>query len=97
LATSGGQLILISTPNGRQGYFCETWTYGEGWQRFKITAHQCPRISANYLEQERRELGPMLFSQEYECEFIDSNTSAFSSELIEAALADDFDRLDLAA
>ena len=93
LATSGGQLILISTPNGRQGYFHDTWQHGEGWERFKITADQCSRISAEYLEQERRELGPMLFAQEYECEFIDANSSVFSSEMIEMALADDFDRL----
>jgi hypothetical protein len=93
LATSGGQLILISTPNGRQGYFYETWEHGEDWHRFKITAHQCPRISAEYLEQERRKLGPMLFGQEYLCEFVDAQASAFSSEMIEAALADDFERL----
>jgi Helicase len=93
LATSGGQLILISTPNGRQGYFFETWERGEGWERFRITAQQCARISADYLEQERRELGPMLFSQEYLCEFIDAETSAFSSEMLELALADDFERL----
>jgi hypothetical protein len=93
LAVSGGQLILISSPNGRQGYFYEVWDRGEDWERFKVTAHQCPRISAEYLQQERRELGPMLFAQEYECEFIDADTSAFSSEMIELALADDFARL----
>jgi hypothetical protein len=93
LAVSGGQLILISTPNGRQGYFFETWDRGEGWERFRITAHQCSRISSAYLEDERRELGPMLFGQEYLCEFVDAQASAFSSEMIELALADDFERL----
>ncbi len=32
----------------------------------------------------------MRFSQEYECEFIDAETSVFASELIEQALTDDF-------
>jgi hypothetical protein len=91
MATSGGQLILISTPNGRQGYFFETWEHGENWKRIRVTASECPRISAAYLEQERRELGPMLFSQEFECQFIDAATSAFSSALIEAALVDNFE------
>jgi hypothetical protein len=34
----------------------------------------------------------MLYSQEYECEFIDAASSAFSSEMIELALVDDFER-----
>jgi hypothetical protein len=93
LAVSRGQLILISSPNGRQGYFYETWERAEGWERIKITAHQCPRISAEHLERELRELGPMLFGQEYLCEFVDSDVSAFSSEMLELALADDFDRI----
>jgi hypothetical protein len=33
-------------------------------------------------------MGPMIFSQEFEGEFVDSDTSAFSSELIELALTD---------
>jgi hypothetical protein len=37
------------------------------------------------------ELGPQLYSQEYCGEFIDANASAFSSELIEMALTDEFD------
>jgi hypothetical protein len=93
LAVSGGQLILISSPNGRQGYFYETWEHGEDWERIRVTAHQCPRISAEYLEKERRELGPMLYEQEYLCSFVDPDTSVFSSEMIEAALSDDFERL----
>jgi hypothetical protein len=33
----------------------------------------------------------MLFSQEYENQFIDGASSAFSSELVELALVDDFE------
>jgi hypothetical protein len=91
LATSGGQLILLSTPAGRQGYFYEVWHHGQNWQRFQITAKECPRISAEYLEAEMGELGPMLFSQEFEGQFIDPDTAAFSSELIDRCLVDDFD------
>ena len=49
-------------------------------------------ISAELLHQQRRKLGPMLFAQEYEGEFIDAESSAFSSEMIERALVDDFER-----
>jgi len=40
----------------------------------------------------RRKLGLMLFAQEFEGEFIDAGSSAFSSEMIELALANDFER-----
>ena len=92
LATTGGRFIALSTPKGRRGWFFETWTHGEGWERVMVKASECPRISPEFLAQEREALGPLLYSQEYECEFIDSDTSAFSSQLIEQALHDDFDQ-----
>ena len=85
------RLILMSTPNGRRGHYFETWTGGEGWERIKIVGKECPRISPEHLDQEMRELGPQLFSQEYEGAFIDAAASAFSSELIEQALTDEFE------
>jgi hypothetical protein len=92
LAVSQGRLILMSTPAGRRGVFFETWEHGgPDWLRFRIPASQCPRITKEFLERERAALGPLLFSQEYECAFVDSDTSAFSSEMIEAALVDDFE------
>ena len=30
LAVSGGRLVVLSTPYGRQGWFHEEWTRGEG-------------------------------------------------------------------
>jgi len=90
LAVSEGRLILMSTPAGRRGVFFETWERGEDWLRIRISARQCPRISGAFLEQERRELGPLLYSQEYENAFIDAQSSAFASELVELALVDDF-------
>jgi hypothetical protein len=91
LAVSGGRQIDMSSPNGRRGYFFENWEHGEGIERIKIIGRQCPRISAEFLEQQRRKLGPTLFAQEFEGEFTDADTSAFSSELIELALTDDFE------
>jgi hypothetical protein len=97
LAVSKGRLIELSSPNGRRGHFYENWEHGLGVERIKIIGRECPRISAEFLEQQRVKLGPMLFSQEFEGAFVDPDTSVFSSEMIEAALADDFDRLELAA
>ena len=90
LAVSQGRQIDMSSPNGRRGYFFENWEHGEGIERIKIIGRECPRISAEFLEQQRNKLGPTLFAQEFEGEFTDADTSAFSSELIELALVDDF-------
>jgi hypothetical protein len=90
LATTSGRFFALSTPAGRRGWFYEQWQHGDGWTRFNVKANDCARISSEFLADERRALGPLLYAQEYECEFIDSDTSAFSSALIEKALTDDF-------
>ena len=46
LAVSGGRLIALSTPWGKRGWWYEAWENGgPEWQRFKVTADQCPRLS----------------------------------------------------
>ena len=92
LATTDGDLIALTTPFGKRGWFYEQWRSGEGYQRTKKTAYDCPRISSEFLEKERKRLGPLLFSHEYETEFIDPGANAFSSELIDRCLSRDFDR-----
>jgi len=91
LATTDGDLIALTTPFGRRGWFYEQWRDGEGYQRTKKTALDCPRISPAFLDKERKRLGPLLFAQEYMCEFIDPGSSAFSSELIDACLSRNFE------
>lgn len=84
-----GRLVALSTPWGTRGWFYREWASGEGWRRIKITATECPRISAEFLAEERRQLGEFLFQQEYLCEFLDPESAVFSSELIAQALTDD--------
>jgi hypothetical protein len=91
LATTSGRFFALSTPAGKRGWFYEAWTRGENWQRIMVKAADCPRISSAFLEDEKSALGPMRYSQEYECEFIDPETSVFASDLIEQALTDDFE------
>src|SRR5690349_20915770 len=92
LAVSKARLIEMSSPNGKRGHFYENWLQGVGVERIKIIGRECPRIGAEFLDKMRQKLGPMLFAQEFEGEFIDAESSAFSSEMIERALADDFER-----
>lgn len=83
LAVGGGRLIALSTPAGKRGWFFEAWTNGMGWERFKVAAKDIPRISAEFLADELRELGPDIFSQEYELAFVDEGSQVFSTELID--------------
>jgi hypothetical protein len=87
LAVSGGRIVLLSTPFGKRGFFYTAWQEGGAhWHRAKITAHDCPRISQEWLETERRAIGSWWFNQEYLCQFVDSIDQVFATEDIERAL-----------
>ena len=93
LAVSQGRLAALSTPFGKRGWFHDEW-HGEGdWERVKITAEQCPRISPQFLAEERRALGQRWYNQEYGCEFTECIDAVFSAADIQAALSDDIQPL----
>ena len=83
LAVSGGRLMMLSTPAGRRGVFHEEWSEGasgagaEGWERYEVSADQCPRIPEAFLEEERRSLPERIYRQEYCCEFLDTVDQVF--------------------
>lgn len=93
LATTNGRLIALSTPAGRRGWFFTQWVDGEGWSRASVKATDCPRITSEFLADERRELGEFIYLSEYECQFQDIESAAFSSDLIENAMSDTLDPL----
>jgi len=85
LAVSGGRLVALSTPFGKRGWFYEAWESQEQWERVRITAEECPRISRAFLEEEKDALGERWFNQEYMVDFADAVGSMFSAASIEAA------------
>lgn len=87
LATTNGDLILMSTPNGKSGFFYDTWQHGgEEWHRVRVEAKDCPRIAAEFLEKQLSMMGRDIFGREYMCEFLGSGANAFDRELVEAAI-----------
>jgi len=87
LAVSGGRLVALSTPWGKRGWWFSAWEDGGAdWERVRVDATECPRISASFLEEERRSLPALLFQSEYECAFTDTTDSVFSTDDIYAAL-----------
>jgi len=85
LAVSRGQLILMSTPFGRRGFFFEVWqSGGADWKRISVPASSCPRISAAFLRQELESMSEWRFKQEYECVFCETTDQVFGFDTIRA-------------
>ncbi|MEI9992073.1 MAG: terminase family protein [Rhizomicrobium sp.] len=88
LAVSDGDIIALSTPQGRRGFFHDWWENGgTTWERTRITANQCSRISPAFLADERKALGEALYRQEYLCEFVENDEQVFPSEIIRVAFS----------
>ena len=93
-AVGEGDLWLMSTPFGKRGFFWDTWAGpDQRWQRIESPAPECPRISPDFLQQERESLGERSFRQEYMCEFGSDDASLFDRDLIDAALSTDLEPL----
>ena len=86
LAVSGGALMMMSTPYGKRGVFFEEWTGRGGWERYEVPADKCPRISEEFLEEERASLPPWVYRQEYECSFEETEDQVFTTDLIDRAV-----------
>jgi Terminase large subunit, T4likevirus-type, N-terminal len=93
LAVSGGRIACLSTPFGKRGFFFHEWTEAEGWERVRITADQCPRISKEFLEQERRSMPENFYRQEYMCNFAEMAGAVFAFDDIQRALSDQVEPL----
>jgi hypothetical protein len=88
LAVSGGRIACLTTPWGRRGFFYSAWSESASeWQRIAVPATECSRISADFLDAERRSMPARWFRQEYECSFEDLADAAFGADLV-AGLVD---------
>lgn len=74
LLTTQGQYIIVSTPQSKKGQFYESYC-SENWNRYVVKASDNPRMQTpevlQFLENEKDVLGSRMYSQEYECEFLD--------------------------
>ena len=90
LAVSGGRLLALSTPWGKRGWWWKAYEQGGApWERVKITALECPRISPEFLAEERRELGDLFYRSEYLCQFVETVDQVFSDDLIQSCISAD--------
>ena len=87
LATTGGTLDLLSTPRGNEGFFYDCF-HSDDFHKIHIMSKDCPRISDEFLEQERKRMTNLEYCQEYEAEFLDSLMQFFPRELIESCFSE---------
>lgn len=92
LAVSNGRHILMSTPFGKLGYFFKIWNEQRDlWEWYEIPAEICPRITKDFLEEEKR-INPW-FEQEYHCKFLEIIDSVFTFEQVASTISDEVEPL----
>ncbi len=89
LATTGGDIWLLSTPFGRQGYFYDCFS-DENYKKFHVSTPEVAegrpeamkeRMLEN-LEREQKRMTKLQFAQEYLGEFVDELRQLFPDNLI---------------
>jgi hypothetical protein len=80
LAVSGGRLVVLSSPFGKRGFYWESYKQREKWDYYEVPATECPRISPEFLEEEKESMGLFWFEQEYMCQFHDAEGAAFREQ-----------------
>lgn len=100
LAATQGALHMLSSPNGRQGYFFEAFE-GEAKDVFwsqRVHWKDCPRITQEIADMERIALGDLYFRQEFGAEFVSPLGAFFGHSAIaqfEAGEEEDLSGLDV--
>jgi len=77
----GARIVLLSTPFGREGYFARAFQ-DLTFTKFHVSSEECPRISKDFLAQEKARLSKRVYTQEYLGEFVDDLMQWFPDKLI---------------
>lgn len=88
LATTGGRLTLISTPQGKNHFwrfFCLGQSRGDVWSH-QAPTRENPHVLPAFLEAQRGLISDRAFRVEYEAEFIDGAGRVFSTEAITSSV-----------
>ncbi|MFT4224998.1 terminase large subunit domain-containing protein [Micropruina sp.] len=92
---SDGQILALSTPWGRRGWFFELCEEapGNGWERHRVTVYDSAQWTPERIAEVRASVGSYVFSSDYEAVFGDVETQVFATEDIRRAFAADLDPL----
>lgn len=87
LATTDGTAIMLSTPCGRDHIFYLSFKNPHYWSQH-VRAEECPLISREFLEEQRRDIGELRYKMEYEAEFVEDENSFFRQDMIRECVED---------
>ena len=80
IKVKGKKIIMISTPNGKSGYWYDMIQKAErgdkGYKYLKRTIYEDGLISSDEIEDLRNSYPPLAFRQEFLCEFLDNAMTA---------------------
>ena len=82
LAVSNGDLIILSTPWDKRGFFFKVMSEGDAaeWLKHTGAVTECPRVTEAFLEQERALRGEEEYRREYLCQFTETGKYVFNDE-----------------
>lgn len=85
--STGGNAILLSTPNGVGGQYYKIWVDGENdlndFNTIKLPWHVHPEHDQAWFDQETRNLSKRKIAQEYECSFESSGDTFLQANEME--------------
>ena len=85
LATTGGDIILLSTPHGREGYFYRCFS-DDSFTKLHISSEECDRIPKDFLEKEKERMSKLQYAQEYLGQFLDELRQFFPDDVIKKSM-----------
>lgn len=80
-----GNIILLSTPFGKGGYFFNSFT-DRDFRSFHVSSEECPRIPKDFLRKEKVRMTKAEYRQEYQGEFTDEWNQFFTTDLIKKCM-----------
>jgi predicted phage terminase large subunit-like protein len=85
LSVRGGWAMFISTPKGLNWFHDLYEDAGElpTWERWRFPSTDNPHLPAKDVEQARGEMSSLVFSQEYEADFISHGSGMFHADWIQ--------------
>ncbi len=93
LAVTGGELMLLSTPKGRRGFFFKAYSEGTEWEKYFVPYTEVGHYAPGFIQSERRENPERYFAEEYECAFLDPEASLFTEEMVRQMFDNDEEAL----
>ncbi len=81
LTVTKGDIWLLSTPHGREGFYYRCFQ-DEKYTAFHVSSEDCPRKDQDFLDHERKWMTKAQYAQEYLGEFVDKLRQFFPDELI---------------